>query len=307
MHVIVLASQKGAAGKITWPPISQSRPPATARPCIDADPQGRYRLGGMFARPRSQPWHQRELPSCPPSLQRFAYAVAVVDTPPAITEAISAVVRSATLVLIPTRPSPHDLRAMGSTVELVEAAEKPFAFAITQAKANARLTVQAMAALSEHGIVAPAIVHDRVDYAGSTASRRRVGRLSTASPVRLPLALGCYQRAPRRTFTSNPVPMSGTEVLKTPTSCDLAQNIQNRFRRAGDQLLTFTHGPAGWMCPNNSRECALRPAVIQRKVTNGYRAVWSAEGKADIRTVVDTARLKRRANSFKTILQIVAV
>ena len=47
-------------------------------------------------------------------------------------------------------------------------------FAVTQAKANTRLTVQAMAALSEHGKVAPAIVHDRVDYAGSMIDGRTV-------------------------------------------------------------------------------------------------------------------------------------
>ena len=44
---------------------------------------------------------------------------------------------------------------------------------------------------------------------------------------------------------------------------------------------------------NNACERALRPAVIQRKVTNGYRAMWAAKGEADIRTVVDTARLSR--------------
>ena len=38
-------------------------------------------------------------------------------------------------------------------------------------------------------------------------------------------------------------------------------------------------------------ERLLRPSVVQRKMTNGYRAMWAAEGEADIRTVVDTARL----------------
>jgi chromosome partitioning protein len=80
----------------------------------------------------------------------------------------------ADLVVIPTRPSPHDLRAVGRTVELVQTADKAFAFAVTQAKPNARLTVQAMAALSEHGVVAPSIVHDRVDYAGSMIDGRTV-------------------------------------------------------------------------------------------------------------------------------------
>ena len=114
------------------------------------------------------------LPEKLAALAAAGYRLAVVDTPPAITEAIEAVVRSADLVLIPTRPSPHDLRAVGSTVDLVQAAGKAFVFAVTQAKPNARLTVQAIAALSEHGAVAPAIVHDRVDYAGSMIDGRTV-------------------------------------------------------------------------------------------------------------------------------------
>ena len=45
--------------------------------------------------------------------------------------------------------------------------------------------------------------------------------------------------------------------------------------------------------------------MIQRKVTNGYRAMWAAEGEADIRTVVGTARLKPGTSVFGTILQTV--
>jgi len=57
--------------------------------------------------------------------------------------------------------------------------------------------------------------------------------------------------------------------------------------------------------PNNACERALRPAVVQRKVTNGYRAMWAAEGEAAIRTVVDTARLTG-AGTFGTILKTVS-
>ena len=55
---------------------------------------------------------------------------------------------------------------------------------------------------------------------------------------------------------------------------------------------------------NNGSERLLRPSVIQRKMTNGYRAMWAAEGEADIRTVVDTAHLTGRS-SFGTILTTV--
>ena len=46
----------------------------------------------------------------------------------------------------------------------------------------------------------------------------------------------------------------------------------------------------------------LRPAVIQRKVTNGYRAMWAAKGEADVRTVVATAALRTKATPFTTLL-----
>src|SRR5919202_2143126 len=49
----------------------------------------------------------------------------------------------------------------------------------------------------------------------------------------------------------------------------------------------------------------LRPAVIQRKITNGYRAMWAAQGEADVRTVVDTARLAPNNSVFGTILQTI--
>jgi chromosome partitioning protein len=48
---------------------------------------------------------------------------------------------------------------------------------VTQAKPTARLTVQAVAALSAHGAVAPAIIHDRVDYAASMVDGRSVGEV----------------------------------------------------------------------------------------------------------------------------------
>ncbi|WP_262267146.1 MULTISPECIES: IS66 family transposase [Microvirga] len=96
------------------------------------------------------------------------------------------------------------------------------------------------------------------------------------------------------------------DILAAPTSCDLARDLQSKVRRARDQLLTFAHWPGLVEATNNACERALRPAVIQRKVTNGYRAMWAAAGEADIRTVVDTARLGPETNAFKTILQTVS-
>jgi transposase len=91
------------------------------------------------------------------------------------------------------------------------------------------------------------------------------------------------------------------DILVASTSCDLAKALQRKFARARNQLLTFAHWPGQVEPTNNACERDLRPAVIQRKITNGYRAMWAAQGEADVRTVVDTARLTPGANIFGTI------
>jgi len=180
LKTIVFASQKGGVGKTTLAAhLAVAAEKADDGPCvlIDTDPQASL----------ASWWNSREdeTPAFAPAILKnlavklealsgAGYALAFIDTPPAITESIRAVVNLADFVLIPTRPSPHDLRAVGRTVELAADAGRPFAFAVTQAKPNARLTVQAMAVLSEHGVVAPAIVHDRVDYAASMIDGRTV-------------------------------------------------------------------------------------------------------------------------------------
>jgi transposase len=94
-------------------------------------------------------------------------------------------------------------------------------------------------------------------------------------------------------------------ILATVTDCELASELIGQIRRARDQLLTFCDFPGKVDATNNVSERALRPSVIQRKVTNGYRAKWAADAEADLRTTVDTARLAG-ANPFQTILSAVS-
>lgn len=180
MKTLVIASQKGGAGKTTLAAhlaVAAEQQGLGPVVLIDTDPQGSLsawwnsREGGNPALATSS---LAELQGKLQALAAAGVSLVVIDTPPAITAAITDVAKLADLVLIPTRPSPHDLRAVGSTVDIAQEAGRPFAFAVTQAKSNARLTVQAVAALSAHGAVAPAIVHDRVDYAGSMVDGRTV-------------------------------------------------------------------------------------------------------------------------------------
>ena len=187
VRVLALASQKGGSGKTTLSGhLAVQAQLAGAGPVvlIDIDPQGSL----------ADWWNEREtdLPAFAQTtvarlasdleiLRQQGFKLAVIDTPPAITMAIQSVISVAELIVVPTRPSPHDLRAVGSTVDLAQEAGRPFAFAVTQAKPTARLTVQAVAALSAHGAVAPAIVHDRVDYAASMVDGRTVSETDSKS------------------------------------------------------------------------------------------------------------------------------
>ena len=93
-------------------------------------------------------------------------------------------------------------------------------------------------------------------------------------------------------------------ILATQNGCDLTRALQAKVGRTRDQLLVFLAHPGAVEPTNNGSERLLRLAVVQRKVTNGYRTMWAAEGEADIRTVVDTARLAG-SSPFGTILKTV--
>ena len=54
---------------------------------------------------------------------------------------------------------------------------------------------------------------------------------------------------------------------------------------------------------NNACERALRPSVIHRKVTNGFRSEWAAKGYAALETVLETAKLQGR-RVFEVLVEL---
>ena len=182
MQIVVLASQKGGAGKTTLTghlAISAEQRGVKPVVMIDTDPQGslstwwnRRKANTPLLSPLP---HLRDLPARLEELRRGSVALVLIDTPPAITSSIREVMRVADLVVMPVRPSPHDLDAIGATIDLAQAAGVPFVFAVTQAKLNARVTPQTVALLSAHGTVAPSIIQDRVIYATGMTDGRTAG------------------------------------------------------------------------------------------------------------------------------------
>ena len=99
----------------------------------------------------------------------------MIDTPPAVTQTIAHVVQRADLVVVPTRPSPHDLRAVDPTVDIADSLNKSLVFVVNSATPRARITSETAVALSQHGVVAPVTLHHRVDFAASMIDGRTVG------------------------------------------------------------------------------------------------------------------------------------
>jgi chromosome partitioning protein len=183
MHVVAVTSQKGGSGKTTLAghlAVQAERAGAGPVALVDTDPQGSLAEWWNVRAAETPVFAQTAVGNLEEDvrrLERLGVKLLVIDTPPAIEATISEVVRVADLVLIPARPSPHDLRAAGATVELVERLKKPLVFVINAAQPRAKITAEAVFALSQHGTLAPAMIHNRTSYAASMIDGRTVMEL----------------------------------------------------------------------------------------------------------------------------------
>jgi chromosome partitioning protein len=183
MKVIAVASQKGGTGKTTLCghlAVQAERMGAGPVALIDTDPQGSLSDWWNARGAESPAFVQTTLATLTHdlvALREAGVALVIIDTPPAMTFAIVEVVANADLVLIPVRPSPHDLAAAGATVDVVEKLGKPLVFVVNGASPRARITSEAAVALSQHGTVATGFIHHRTDFASSMIDGRTVMEL----------------------------------------------------------------------------------------------------------------------------------
>jgi transposase len=78
-------------------------------------------------------------------------------------------------------------------------------------------------------------------------------------------------------------------------------DLQTRYQIHRRGLLTFLH-QLDVPPTNNASERSLRPSVVHRKVTGGFRSETAARGYAALRTVADTAR-KRGQDVFGLLVR----
>src|SRR5690349_13814206 len=181
VRIVVFASQKGGSGKTTLSghiAVEAERAGDGPVALTDTDPQGslaKWWNARSAATPAFAQASLEELDACIDHLKSIGFKLIVVDTPPAVTQTIAHVVARADLVVVPTRPSPHDLRAVGPTADIADSLRKPLVFVVNSATARARITSETAVALSQHGVVAPVTLHHRVDFAASMIDGRTVG------------------------------------------------------------------------------------------------------------------------------------
>ena len=187
MQIVSVLSQKGGSGKTTLTGhIAVQAEFTGAGPVgvLDADPQesladwGNDREAATPIVMQTSLWRLQEDVG---QMRDRGMKLLLIDTPPGITSTIRSAIEVSDLVLVPVRPSPHDLRAAGNTFRVVEEIDRPLVFVISCASAWAHITPQAVIALAQHGTVAPAIIHQRADFASSMIDGRTVMELDRRS------------------------------------------------------------------------------------------------------------------------------
>ncbi|MAU43291.1 nucleotide-binding protein [Jiella pacifica] len=185
MRTYSLISQKGGAGKSTiirqLAVLASENGPSVI---IDRDPQG-----------TSTKWWQRRQEIDPPlkypdlliseglDLTRAVNALhgkpgdLFIDTRPAVAEPEAEAARVSDVVIVPVRPSPDDLEAIGATLKIIRRLGKRAIVVVNAARNEARAT-SARAALSRYPVpVCPHHLTDRTIYLDAALEGRGVSEM----------------------------------------------------------------------------------------------------------------------------------
>jgi chromosome partitioning protein len=176
MQTIVLATQKGGSGKTTLAiglALAAIQAGHTVR-LIETDAQGtlsNWQSRRPYAEPIVEPIYAAgDFEQRLQSLDRSGVTLAIIDTAGGVSAATTAAVRYADLCLIPARPSIADIEATASTLSMVRAWKRPFAFILNQTPirgqrlSNAANALGEEAALDVSGVVATPFIVMRNDH-----------------------------------------------------------------------------------------------------------------------------------------------
>jgi chromosome partitioning protein len=193
MQTIVLATQKGGSGKSTLAvglALAAIQAGHTVR-LIETDSQGtlsNWQSRRSYAEPIVEPVYSAgEIEQRLQSLDQSGATLTIVDTAGGVSAATTAAIRYADLCLIPARPSIADIEATASTLQIIRAWKKPFAFVLNQAPirgqrvGNAATTLGDEAALDLSGVLAQPFIVMRNDHQDALNAGLAVSEYAPAS------------------------------------------------------------------------------------------------------------------------------
>jgi chromosome partitioning protein len=185
VRIFSLISQKGGAGKSTLArQLAVIAGEASVSILIDRDPQEtstkwwqrRQRLQPAPERPDLLELDGASLTAAMTALRKRP-GVVFVDTRPAVAEPEAEAARAADLVIVPVRPSPDDLEAVGETLKMLRRLDRRAVVVVNAAKNEMRAR-DARAALSRYPVpVCPTHIADRAIYLDASLEGRGVGEM----------------------------------------------------------------------------------------------------------------------------------
>ncbi|MCJ2065864.1 ParA family protein [Methylobacterium sp. J-088] len=174
MHTVLIAAQKGGAGKSTLAAHFGALAERDGRTLlIDADPQGSLAF-----------WYDRRAAETPllvkatgneiegtlADARSEGIAWTIIDSPPHNAPLIGSLMSRATVTVIPVRPGPFDLAAVGATLDMARKLKAPIACVLNACppitrEAETAITAEARALLTEMGApVLPGQVSQRASF-----------------------------------------------------------------------------------------------------------------------------------------------
>ncbi|MBM3508035.1 MAG: hypothetical protein FJX64_10115 [Alphaproteobacteria bacterium] len=175
MRTFSLLAQKGGAGMTTLAVhlavLAESLGERVA--IIDTDPQrsaADWWRARKLPRPAMAECEPKNLPKAIESAKKRGMTLCIVDTPPHAGQFAYLVAEAVNFNLIPCRPAPFDLRAIGKTVDIIAQLNAPAGIVINAAPANRGdtempVTIEARKVLARYNLpVSPVAIIDRPVY-----------------------------------------------------------------------------------------------------------------------------------------------